>query len=139
MTILKNKAILLAALVAMAVIIAGVVFLQMRNGSPVAGSQLISPTEYQSEFVTSGTTHLLVDVRTPEEYASGHIPGSVNIELGVLESRLDEIPQDVPVVLYCRSGNRSGQAAELLVDKGYTNILDLGGITTWAEQGYPVE
>ena len=56
-----------------------------------------------------------------------------------IRDRLSEVPQDKPVVLYCRSGNRSGQAAQILEQAGYTQIYDLGGIVAWAEQGYPVE
>jgi rhodanese-related sulfurtransferase len=52
---------------------------------------------------------------------------------------LSEVPQDKPVVLYCRSGNRSNQAAQLLDRAGYTQIYDLGGIVNWVQQGYPVQ
>jgi rhodanese-related sulfurtransferase len=82
---------------------------------------------------------LLLDVRTPEEFNSGHIAGAVNIAVEQLSERLSEVPQDKPVVLYCRSGNRSGQAAQILERAGYTQIYDLGGIITWQQQGFPVE
>lgn len=98
----------------------------------------ISPADYQSKF-GAGSKHLLLDVRTPEEFASGHIPGAVNISVDALSQRLSEVPQDEPVVVYCRSGNRSNQAAQILDKAGYTQIYDLGGIVTWAEQGLPVE
>lgn len=101
--------------------------------------QNISPSEYVAEFSEAQTAHLLVDVRTPEEYASGHIAGSVNIPLQELQSRMSEIPTNQAVVLYCRSGNRSGQAANLLRDAGYTQIYDLGGIIDWAASGMPVQ
>jgi rhodanese-related sulfurtransferase len=106
----------------------------------IAGlSQNITPQEYQTHFIDQPTTHLLLDVRTPEEYAEGHIANSVNISLQTLADRLDEVPKDQLVVLYCRSGNRSAQAAELLKEAGYTAIYDLGGIIGWQEAGYPVE
>ncbi len=98
----------------------------------------ISPADYQGKF-GAGSDHLLLDVRTPEEFASGHIPGAVNISVDALAQRLSEVPQEAPVVVYCRSGNRSNQATQILDQAGYTQIYDLGGIVTWAEQGYPVE
>ncbi|MCU0514069.1 MAG: rhodanese-like domain-containing protein [Anaerolineae bacterium] len=82
--------------------------------------------------------HLLLDVRTPEEFAAGHIAGAVNIPLQSLEQNLSAIPQDMPVVLYCRSGNRSQQALQLLQPQGYSNLYDLGGIIDWQAQGRPV-
>ncbi len=106
--------------------------------APAKVNTKIAPADYQTQFGV-GAEHLLVDVRTPEEFASGHIAGAVNIPVDELAQRLSEVPQDKPVVLYCRSGNRSGQAAQMLDQAGYTQIYDLGGIVAWAEQGFPVE
>ncbi|MFP3853800.1 MAG: rhodanese-like domain-containing protein [Anaerolineales bacterium] len=99
---------------------------------------LIGPQQYRQEF-GSGTSHLLIDVRTPEEFASGHIPGAVNISLQTLPDRLDEIPTGQPLVVYCRTGNRSATAAEILILNGYNSVYDLGGIQSWIAQGYAVE
>lgn len=98
--------------------------------------QKISPKQYKSDY--TGTPHLLVDVRTPEEFATGHIEGAVNISLQSLPQRLDALPKDQPIVLYCRSGNRSNTAAQMLARAGYTQIVDLGGIIDWRAQGYAV-
>jgi rhodanese-related sulfurtransferase len=98
----------------------------------------IAPADYVAQF-DADTDHILIDVRTPQEFASGHIPGAVNIAVEELAQRLNEVPQDKPVVLYCRSGNRSGQAAQILDSAGYAQIYDLGAIITWAEQGYPIQ
>ncbi len=98
----------------------------------------ITPAEYQARF-GANADHVLIDVRTPEEFAAGHIPGAVNISVDQLAQRLNEIPKDKPVVLYCRSGNRSSQAAQILERAGYAQIYDLGGIITWAQQGYPIQ
>ena len=96
----------------------------------------ISPQQYQSTFVSNNTDHILVDVRTPEEFLSGHIAGAVNIPLQELPQRLSEIPTDKDVVVYCRSGNRSAQASGILASNDYTNIYDLGGVIAWQQAGY---
>lgn len=106
--------------------------------APATINTKIAPADYQTQF-GAGADHLLLDVRTPEEFNSGHIAGAVNIAVEQLSARLSEVPQDKPVVLYCRSGNRSGQAAQILERAGYTQIYDLGGIITWQQQGFPVE
>lgn len=98
----------------------------------------IAPADYQAKF-GANVDHVLLDVRTPQEFASGHIPGAINISIDELIGRLSEVPQDKPVVLYCRSGNRSNQAAQILDRAGYTQIYDLGGIINWVQQGYPIQ
>jgi phage shock protein E len=107
-----------------------------------AGNQmnatLINPPDYVEQFIDVDTPHVLVDVRTPEEYAEGFITGSVNIPLQELESRLSEIRRDIPVVVYCRSGNRSAQAADILTSSGYSEVYDLGGIAEWQQYGYRI-
>jgi rhodanese-related sulfurtransferase len=83
---------------------------------------------------------VMLDVRTPEEYAQGHIPGVVPIPLNQVPNRLAEIPKDKTVVVTCHSGNRSSQAAQLLRQRGYDNVHNmLGGIVAWEQAGYPVE
>ena len=77
--------------------------------------------------------HVIVDVRRQDEYDAGHIPGAVLIPN---ESIVDERPSELPdleqvILIYCRSGNRSKQAAQKLADMGYLNIYEFGGITTW--------
>jgi len=98
----------------------------------------IAPADYQTTF-GANADHMLLDVRTPQEFASGHIAGAVNISVDELAKRLSEVPQDKPVVIYCRSGNRSNQAAQILDRAGYTQIYDMGGIIDWVQQGLPVQ
>ena len=75
---------------------------------------------------------VLVDVRTPQEYREGHIPGSRNIPLQEISRSEPKLgPKDTPLFLYCRSGARSAQAASILRHMGYTNITNIGGITAW--------
>ena len=82
-----------------------------------------------------GIPHTLIDVREPYEYEIAHI-GGVLIPKGQVESHLNQIPTDQPVVVHCRSGKRSAEVIELLQEKhGYTNLLNLeGGILAYAEQ-----
>lgn len=78
---------------------------------------------------------LIVDVRTPEEYAEGHIAGSVNIPLDQIEDvAAIELPnKDQEIFVVCRSGNRSGQAQVILESNGYTNITNIGSVFDWPE------
>ena len=72
---------------------------------------------------------LFVDVRTPQEYASGHINSAVNIPLDQLMGRMEELQHaEGPIVLYCRSGNRSGMAQLLLQAQGFRNLFNGGGL-----------
>jgi rhodanese-related sulfurtransferase len=83
---------------------------------------------------------VLIDVREPEEYAAGHIPGVLLIPMGEVPQRLDEIPTDKTVITYCRSGNRSGQVMQFLQQQGYDNVHNMeGGIIAWEQAGRPVK
>ncbi len=75
---------------------------------------------------------VLLDVRTPEEFAAGHVEGALNIPVQVLEQQLAKLPQkDRPIVIYCRSGRRSAAAKTLLEQAGYTKTYDLGAMSNW--------
>ena len=74
----------------------------------------------------------LVDVRSPEEFQSGHLDGAINVPVAELEERLAEVgPKDQPVVVYCASGFRSARAARILDGKGFTHVADLGAMSSW--------
>ena len=77
--------------------------------------------------------YILLDVRTSEEYRSGHIPGAVNVANETIASgEIPELPdKDQLILVYCRSGNRSKQASGKLTALGYTNIVEFGGIGDW--------
>ncbi|MBT3065464.1 rhodanese-like domain-containing protein [Rhodoferax sp. U11-2br] len=84
---------------------------------------------------------LVIDVREPHEYAQSHAPGTMLIPLGQLESRLSEIRahQNQPVVLFCRSGQRSARAQEILTRAGFTKAVNMeGGLIAWSRAGLPV-
>ena len=84
---------------------------------------------------------LLIDVRTPREFAAGHIPGSVNIDWTApdYEAQFAKLDPNRPVLLYCAMGGRSDQAREYLSSKGYHAQQLEGGIKAWEEAGNPVE
>jgi adenylyltransferase/sulfurtransferase len=81
-----------------------------------------------------GESVTLVDVREPHEWVISDLAGSMKIPLGTLPRRLDEIPKDAEVVVYCRTGGRSANAVQFLRERGYEKALNLaGGINRWAE------
>ena len=79
------------------------------------------------------TDYIVLDVRTPEEYAQSHIPNAINIPNEIIGSEeIEELPNKNQLILvYCRSGNRSKQASEKLAALGYTKIYEFGGINDW--------
>ena len=85
------------------------------------------------EMMKKESGYIILDVRRPDEYADGHIPGAINVpneEIGTTE--LPELPDKAQLILvYCRSGRRSKEASEKLVKLGYTNIVEFGGILDW--------
>ena len=86
-----------------------------------------------AQMMQEETGFVLLDVRTQEEYASGHIPGAICIPNETIGS--EEIPElpdkDQLILVYCRSGNRSKQASQKLAEQGYTNVVEFGGINGW--------
>ncbi|MFC2159368.1 rhodanese-like domain-containing protein [Actinomycetota bacterium] len=103
----------------------------------VAEIKPISPEEVY-DIIKNDEDYLIVDVRTIEEYNSGHLEGALLLPVQELEDRLNELPMDKPIIVYCRSGNRSRTAAEILVNNGFKQIYDMGGISDWTVKGYPV-
>jgi len=104
----------------MVALVIGVVLLERRDVSSLEARRLVE----------AGAR--LVDVRTPQEFANGHIPGAVNMPVQDLERRMGELTgKDRPIVLYCRSGARSSNAARMLKSAGYTEVHDLGAMSRW--------
>lgn len=80
----------------------------------------------------------VLDVRTPAEYAQGHVPGAVLLPLQDLSTRLNEVPQGRKVYVICRSGSRSAQASQVLSDGGHRNVYNVdGGMLAWEAAGFP--
>lgn len=104
-------------------------------------SDVIQPAEL-AERINAGSAPLILDVRTPQEYAAGHIPGAINIPHTELSQRLSELLgyEDTEIVLHCRSGRRSGMVKPILLDAGFKDLRDLDGhMLRWEAEGYPVQ
>lgn len=110
--------------------------------APASAAVAVAPMSQEAllEHQSRHPDHLFVlDVRTPQEYAEGHVPGAVNVPHDQLASRLAEVPKDKDVVLYCKSGRRAGIAAEVLAANGYQRLSHLeGDMPAWIEKGRPV-
>jgi hydroxyacylglutathione hydrolase len=83
---------------------------------------------------------VLVDVRSRTEWDGGHLGGALHVPLAFLPDRLDELPRDRPIVVYCRSGARSAIAASLLRASGFADVANLrGGIEAWLASALPTD
>jgi rhodanese-related sulfurtransferase len=83
---------------------------------------------------------VLVDVRTPEEYLQAHLAGALLIPLGELKKRVQEIPRDRPLLVYCAVGARSVSAAGFLASRGYREVYHMSdGLVGWYKNGFPIE
>lgn len=91
----------------------------------------ISPEEVQKRL-ENGEKLNIIDVREVGEVEAGHIPGIINIPLGLLEFRMHELSKDTPYIMVCRSGGRSGQATYFLESQGYDVTNMTGGMLEWA-------
>ena len=117
-------------------IIAALVFLLAVSGCsvPEEGSDYMNISQKKAkEMMENLEEFVLLDARTEEEFSEGHIPGAVLIpHYEVSEKAEEQIPEkDVPVFVYCRSGNRSKTASKALFDLGYSEVYEFGGIIDW--------
>ena len=89
--------------------------------------------EEAKQIMDTTNGYILLDTRTQEEYDQSHIPGALLIpHTEIAQRAADELPdKDQLILVYCRSGNRSKQASEVLAELGYTNVKEFGGINTW--------
>lgn len=99
--------------------------LRAETAAPAADPPAPGVVDAATALALAGKGARVVDVRTPAEFAEGHVPGAVNVPFDEIARRAGEVgPKDAPVVLYCRSGRRSGVAAETLRALGYTKVYD---------------
>ena len=117
----------------------GLVLLGLFFTRPTSRVSLVSAQEtFERSSKDSGL--VLLDVRTPAEYNAGHLSNAILIPLQELEERVGELDavKGKNIIAYCRSGNRSGKAAEMLAKKGFTVFNMEGGILKWKKLGLPV-
>ena len=102
------------------------------NSTDIPSYDQISPEEAKTLMDTE-TGYVILDVRTAEEYAEGHIPNAVNLDHEDVPSQAEAMlpDKDALILVYCRSGRRSKIAADALIDLGYTNVKEFGGIIDW--------
>ncbi len=106
-----------------------------------AGAVVVSPEEAAATIEAAPDGLVILDVRTPEEFAEARIEGATLLDFyrADFAERLAELDRDVPYVLYCRSGSRSDQAFALMRELGFTSVQDVdGGIVGWMDAGLPV-
>lgn len=110
-------------LVVGALVVAAIVFLVLMRRGNIGGAEA-------RKMVSNGAR--LIDVRSPEEFAAGHVEGATNIPVGEVETRIADFgAQNQPIVVYCRSGVRSARAARILAGAGYRNVYNLGAMSSW--------
>lgn len=128
----KTKA-LIAGLMLGAVVLTGC-------SSSSAALETVSP-DTAATIIAENSDEIILDIRTPEEFDQGIIEGAINIDFyePTFSSDLDALDKDAHYVVYCRSGNRSGQAMSTFADLGFTNVTEIdGGIANWYEADLPV-
>ncbi len=106
-----------------------------------AGIRVVTPQDAAATIADPPDDLVILDVRTPEEFAEGHVDGAVLLDFyrEDFAEQLAALDPDVSYVLYCRSGNRSGQTRTLMSDLGFTDVEDVeGGIVNWQSAGLPV-
>lgn len=97
-------------------------------------SSILTPEEFKKQI--KGKDVQLIDVRTPEEYNAGHISNAVNIDYldSDFKKKVQKMDKTKPIYVYCQAGGRSGKAAKILVDLGFTKVFDLaGGYGKWKD------
>ena len=104
-------------------------------------SELVPPT-VAADVLEEQADVVVLDVRTPEEYADARIAGAINVDYYAADFRdlVDELDKDTTYVLYCRSGNRSEDANRIMRDLGFAEVYEVdGGIVAWDGAGLPIE
>lgn len=98
----------------------------------------VNPEQYQTRLAQEPKP-VIIDVRQPEEYRSGHISGAKLIPLGELQKRMSELPKNREIICVCASGSRSSSAVRHLISAGYSAINLKGGMSGWQRLGLPVQ
>lgn len=133
----NNNQYILWGVIALVILGLGVVWMMTRN-TPTASNNMPPEISVQEAVAKQEAGAFILDVREPSEWNEAHIAGATLIPLGELGSRVNELPKDKEIVVVCRSGNRSAQARDLLVNEGFTQVTSMaGGLNQWKAAGYP--
>lgn len=110
-----------------------------RHGGPGHEQESLREIDLSAPAAAERAAAVVIDVRTPEEYAAGHLAGAVNIPHGEIGERIREVAPDraAPIVLYCKSGRRAGIARETLLRLGYARVENAGGYEELRTRGKP--
>jgi rhodanese-related sulfurtransferase len=113
-----------------AVLVLGAVLFWFITPENTASSSSTTPNPAQTAVAAAANgTAFLYDVRTPEEFATKHVDNAINFDVEKMKvGTLPNVPKDSTIYVYCRSGNRSAQATQILRANGFTNVSDLGGL-----------
>lgn len=107
---------------------------------PAAASSLPVEISVQEAYDKYQQGAFLLDVREPDEWEDYHVPNTTMIPLSQLSGRVDEVPKDQEVVVICRSGNRSQEGRDILLEAGFEEVTSMsGGVLDWREAGFPIE
>ena len=107
--------------------------------SSSTGAIDLGVSEFSTKVAEAGV--ITLDVRTPIEFAEGHIEGArlIDFQSGNFENDIAALDKNATYAVYCRSGNRSGQAVKVMQDAGFTNVFNMnGGVIDWANAGLPL-
>jgi rhodanese-related sulfurtransferase len=122
-------------LVVIAILLAGGYFIFAQGGAPARPEDTyLEPANLAGLIEKKTEPYVLVDVRTAEEYSSGHIPGAMNIPYDIIASNLPTPDKNALVIVYCRSGNRSGIAKKTLESLGYSRVVNFGAVSKWPKE-----
>ncbi len=111
-------------------------------GGDTAATELVSAGEAHVLLAEPPAGLVVLDVRTPEEFAESHLAGAININVEGpgFEDAVSDLDENAPVFVYCRTGRRSANAITIMQDLGFADLYDLdGGIVSWAHAGLPTE
>jgi rhodanese-related sulfurtransferase len=110
------------------------------GGSADASGAYVVKADEAVKMIDSGE-RTVIDVRSPEEFAAGHVVGALNIDVNGVDfsDQIADLDPEQPYLVYCRSGNRSATAAAAMEDAGIKDIADAGGLADLARAGAPVE
>ena len=128
------------ALLVIVAIVVVAILVNKQGAGGASATQLPYVITVQDAYQKYQEGVFILDVREPSEWDEFHIPNTTLIPLGELPDRLDEVPQGQPIIVVCRSGNRSQSGRDILLNAGFQNVTSMsGGVTQWSTLGYPIE